>query len=274
MASQRAAVCAQCFQSLTSTERVAFDGGFYHRRCFVCSVCGRELCDLPPHTPATTDASGRRFFCPQHSPVAPNPPQPTTPPPPQQPSLSQQSEQLFLSQQQTLSSQQQCSEEEVAQARTLAYTLEAQGCTCMRVGFLTKQGAFVHSWRRRLCALVRAGSGSRELRYYHPKKLDVPRGAIDLATVADFSGVRIPLGGAKKGASTTVGFPGFSLLTPTRRWLFVCESERERDGWITALHGALGGFAPLFLSLLVKSHLHPPRSSLFCSVNIINEAKR
>lgn len=86
-------------------------------------------------------------------------------------------------------------------------------------GYMTKEGAFVKSWKRRFFFM------ESDALYYSSdaKTRFVTRGAIELKNA------RIADGNVQNRPSS------FSILTPARTYFLQCDSEEEKMDWLEAL---------------------------------------
>jgi hypothetical protein len=192
-------LCVVCFQVVYASDKVTFEGATYHRNCMKAAAIA------------------------------------TTPPPPQQPlqqqqpaSASQQTASPITSPADLFSTSGASSDEEDA-AEHIIGRLASTNRRPTRTGWMVKRGAVVKNWKKRFCVLV-ADSIATELRYYRAGQLDSPRGTIDLTAVLSVSPVMLDIG--KVDTDFTGTLPGIALVTPKRRWLFACETERDRRSWL------------------------------------------
>jgi PH domain len=91
---------------------------------------------------------------------------------------------------------------------------------CVHCGFMHKEGGFIRNFKRRFFILR-----DHMLYYYESDAADKPIGAVALtgATVeADQSNTKL-----------------FRILTPRRRWVFMCDSAEDARAWLNAVLTAL-----------------------------------
>lgn len=93
-----------------------------------------------------------------------------------------------------------------------------------KAGFLTKQGGIVKNWKRRYCILV-----NKILFYYISTDSSKPQGYVDLHN----SSID-PNGHPSKKFS-------FTINAPSRIWIFVAETDKEKDEWVAALKTTIDG---------------------------------
>lgn len=112
-------------------------------------------------------------------------------------------------------------------------------------GWLTKQGGFRASWRRRWFSFDEAGDN---LNYFEAADLDnaakreqkrlEPRGAIALASVLRVRPTVEATSGGTAAPQSTLSLYEFEIYTPRRRYLIRADTAAEQARWVSALRAA------------------------------------
>mmetsp|Transcript_14468 Transcript_14468/g.31382 ORF Transcript_14468/g.31382 Transcript_14468/m.31382 type:complete len:137 (+) Transcript_14468:200-610(+) len=96
-----------------------------------------------------------------------------------------------------------------------------------RCGWLTKQGEYIKTWRRRWFVLKQG-----KIFWFKSDNVNqesVPRGVIDVNKCLSI-----------KGAEDTINKPfAFEISTHTESMFFIAESDKEKEDWINAVGRAI-----------------------------------
>lgn len=96
-----------------------------------------------------------------------------------------------------------------------------------RAGWLTKQGEYIKTWRRRWFVLKQGKIFWFKTEFVTPES--IPRGVIDVNKCLSI-----------KGAEDTVNKPfAFEVSTNNESMFFIAESEKEKEDWINAVGRAI-----------------------------------
>eukprot|EP01095_Lingulamoeba_sp_RSL-Kostka_P007985 TRINITY_DN2611_c0_g1_i1.p1 TRINITY_DN2611_c0_g1~~TRINITY_DN2611_c0_g1_i1.p1 ORF type:complete len:238 (+),score=68.18 TRINITY_DN2611_c0_g1_i1:104-817(+) len=108
----------------------------------------------------------------------------------------------------------------------------------LKKGWLTKRGDIIRNWKRRYCILI--GQPENEIRYYEPSKLDKPKGVLKI----DYVILASQLENKELRSLPTGSSPAFKLITYKRKWIFICDSNEEKDSWLEHIHDVMSSLAP------------------------------
>ncbi|KNC47363.1 AGC/AKT protein kinase [Thecamonas trahens ATCC 50062] len=216
-----AKTCALCGTAVAKeVSKKKYDGGWYHRTCFVCSVCGKG-----PSKKAMR-VSGGAFFCKRHlkahlkaNPDAVDETKPWEELAPAPASSSANGASGAHGKKKAKKGK---SEGEAA-ADAAAAAPDAAGCEPVVCGWLTKQGHLRKSWRRRWFVLA----ADSELSYYaEDDGTAAPKGSFNIAE------------GATLAAAEIKNHPHAFKLTSAegKAFLISADSAEEYDKWIAALN--------------------------------------